>query len=183
MNDSGNNLGSSLKKVTSFLPVVYLGVAGFIGLKIYNIFFKPSESEKAQEKDEKIAVKNYTSREASESKVIDALIFQLASQGMKINASHISQANFLHSLLDSAVVDYERIVQMIRGMSRQTYLLVFSAYQLRELIKYRDVHFFDADVWKDMLRDKKLYGSMKYHLEVVLKPDHLKQIHSWLILT
>lgn len=178
-----NNLSNPLKKVTSFLPLVYLAIVGFVGLKLYNVFIKPSISQKAQEKDEKIAVKNYTSRESSESNVVDTLTSDLKNQGMKVNASHISQANLLHSLLDSPWVDYDKIVKMIRGMSRQTYLLVFSAYQLRELRNWDNTHNFDIDSWKDIFSDKKLYGSMKYHLEVVLKPEHLKQIHSWLILT
>lgn len=178
-----SGLVNPIRSLSGLIPFLLLAVGGFIMLKAYNLFIKDSPSEKAQEKDEKIAVKNYLSKEASESTGIDLIVKNLSKQGYNVNAQHISIANLLHSLLDSAVVDYDKIVRTIRGTHTVTYKLIFAAYKLRELANYRNAHYLDGDVWKDLFADKKLYGSLKYHLEVVLPPDQLKKINSWLILT
>lgn len=174
---------SPFKRFAGFVPFLLMAVAGFIALRAFKLF-KPSPTEKVREKDEKEALKNYSSSESSESKTLDLIASNLAKQNFKVNTLHSSIADTLHRSLDNAIIDHERVIALVRGMHIVTYKLVAVAYGLRELRNYRNAHVFsDFDTWKDLFSEKKLYGTLKYHLSVVLTDAELKKINSWLILT
>ena len=179
-NKSPDVLGS----VAKYSSVLNLGIFAVIGLVVYQFykFFAASPETKAENAAEKEAMKNYTTRPAEESKALVTLEQTLAKQGLKVSTLHISNANTLNAMMDKLWVDRDSIVNFVKSMSKQTFQLTYIAYKQRSLGNYASTHIFDSDTWgwSDLFNDNKLYGSLKYHLQVVLDDGQFKSLSSWI---
>lgn len=162
----------------NILAIGIVAGVGFLGYKVYDKFFGESDFSKAQSEADKAGDVHLTTRNASEGTGLDALRAQLASQGFQVSSQHLGLANTLNGYLDRASVDHDAVVNTIKGMSLQTFQLTAIAYGQRELRNYRNsvLHVLNPDTWSDLFSDKKLYGTLKYHLTTVLTSAELRSI-------
>lgn len=170
-----------LGNVSKYSSILNLGLFAVIGIVVFKVYrlFSPDPDNKAQNESEKEGVLNYTTRAAEEGKGLTSLEKELANKGLKVSASHISQANTLNSMMDKAWVSQSDVLRLIKSMSKQTFQLVSIAYKQRELVNYRNSHPFDSDSWGNLFADKKFYGTLKYHLQVVLSDSEFKSLNQW----
>lgn len=176
---------ASAGKYSGYINMAMLAGGGFLVYTIYKKFFGSTLFQSASKDVDKEGLEHFTSRPAAEGSGLENLKKSLATQGYVPNNTHITSANSLNQMLDRSSVDEELILRTVKSMSIQTFQLVAICYGQRELKNYRNsiAHIFDGDVWNDMFLSNggsKLYGSLRYHLTVVLSDKELKQIQSWI---
>ena len=166
----------------ALLNVGIVGVAVFIVYELYKKFFATSAFGTASNNADTAAAAHLTNLGASEGSALDALTASMSAQGLIVGALHRDNANLLNAYLDSASVDHAQVMDTIQGMSKQAFQLVAIAYGQRELRNYRNsmLHLFNPATWQDLFSEKKMYGTLKYHLGIVMSSEELSMISSYL---
>lgn len=185
---SGINLRSLSYKLPQPKQAINIALLGFIaygGYIVYKKFLSPlgnSPIEDAKLNAEKIVAKSYVDTPASKIQQTNATATTLANQGLQVADLHKNLANTLHSYLNSANVDHEKIVKTISSMAIQTLQLVSVAYGSRNLNTYAKapLHVFNSASWSDLFSDNKMVGTLKDHLNAVLASSELSKLSKYL---
>lgn len=161
------------------LPVAMVAGIGLVAYAIYQKIIGVTPTSKAQDAADAKGVSDYETRNSSSADALSQLKTQVQkSAGLTVSPLHEGLANTLNSELDSAWVDHDKIVSQIADMAPATFQLTAIAYGQRELKNYRNspAHLLEPSVWSDLFSDKKLYGTLKYHLTTVLTSSEQQKI-------
>jgi hypothetical protein len=163
--------------------ILTFGILGFVLLFGYGLFKKfmaTSPFGSASDGADKLGSSTLTTQNAAATTGLNGLKDALAKQGLVVNTQHIALGNQINQLIDNTLVDGGVVVKMVQSMSFQTFQLVCIAYGQRELRNYRNSHLFNPASWADLFSEKKMYGTLKFHLDIVLSSSQLSVIASYL---
>jgi hypothetical protein len=174
--------GKSFALSSALIPVLIVAFFGFIVYELYHKFFATTPFSSASDKLAASGAAHLTDRNTTEGTSLDGLRASLSGQGLDVGDIHRNDADSLNALLDNVSVDHAHVVAIITNMSAQTFQLTAIAYGQRELRNYRNsfIHLLNPSVWGDLFSEKKLYGTLRYHLGIVLSSSELGQLSQWL---
>lgn len=179
------SLSYQLPKPAQAMNILLLGAMGYGGWLLYKKFLSPlgnSALEDAKDDADKTLAKSYVDTRANEVKTNQALSKTLSDKGLMVGAVHQKNATLLHDLMDVAVVDHDKIIAVVKGMSIPTFQLTAIAYGTRSLTNYAKAitHLFTTAAWADLFKEDKAMGSLKFHLTTVLTSSEQSKISQYL---
>ncbi len=163
------------------LPLVITGVIGAAGYWVYKKFAVNTPDQKAQDTADKAGLTNLTTRQVASVNSLDALKKSLSARGLNVSNVHQSFANTLNAAMNTSAIDHGEIIKIVKSMGLETFQLTAIAYGQRELRGYvtSPLHIFEPDFWIDSFSTLKLYGTLKYHLQVALTSSEFLSIGAY----
>ncbi|HVW94940.1 MAG TPA: hypothetical protein VHA56_03145 [Mucilaginibacter sp.] len=170
-----------LPSITTLINIAVIGFIGLAAYKLYQKFFGDTLANKKEDAGNTAFDKIYVDTKQSKADEVTATAASLNSAGLTVSDLHKKVANSLHDLMDSIIVDHDKIVATIKGEAIPTFQLVSVAYGTRTLNTYKAWHIFNPDAWKGFgLTGTDSQDTLKAHLNLVLSSSELSSISQWL---